>query len=184
MLKEDKYIRIALLLDLKLQNNMKLKLFVSAVLLSIVTTVNGAALAQTPTDSNAPTNAQETEKVNNIKQLLAVTGAANLFQQIVTQMLVSMKSQYPQVPQKAWDSFQAELKPDDLLNEVIPIYSKYYSNEEIKQIIAFYQTPVGKKTITVLPQLTQESIVIGQRYGAEAANRALKKLEAEGYIRR
>ncbi len=163
---------------------MKVKLFVSAVLLSLVTTVNGAAFAQTPTNSNAPTNAQETEKINNIKQLLAVTGAANLSQQIITQMLVSIKSQYPQVPQKAWDVFQGEIKPDDLLNELIPIYSKYYTNEEIKQIVAFYQSPLGKKIITVLPQLTQESIVVGQRYGAEAANRALKKLEAEGYLRR
>ncbi len=162
---------------------MKTQLIVSALLMTLVTTVNGTALAQTPTSNNVPANAQETEKINNIKQLLAITGAANISQQILTQLLVGMKSQYPQVPQKAWDAFISEFKPDDILNQLIPLYSKYYSNEEIKQIIAFYQTPVGKKTIMVLPQLTQESITIGQKYGIEAASRALQKLQAEGYIR-
>lgn len=161
---------------------MKIKIFISALLLSLITTVHSTAIAPTSTDSKAPANAQEIEKVNNIKQLLAITGAANLSQQIITQLLAGLKAQYPQVPQKAWDTFQEEFKADNLLNQLIPIYSKYYSNEEIKQIIAFYQTPIGQKTIAVLPQITQESIIIGQRYGMEVASRALKRLEAEGYI--
>ena len=163
---------------------MNIKIFVSAVLLLLLTNFQGAAFAQTATDNNLPPNVQETEKINNIKQLLKITGASSLSQQIVTQLLMSMKSQYPQVPQKFWDTFLAEFKPDDLLNELIPVYSKYYSNEDINQLIAFYQTPLGKKTIAVLPQLTQESVLIGQRYGLEAGKRALQKLEAQGYLRR
>lgn len=163
---------------------MKLKLFVSTILLSLLTTMNGVALAQTTDSSNVPVTTQETEKIKNIKQLLNVTGASSLSQQIVMQMLISMKSQYPQVPQKFWDAFLAEFNADDLLKELIPIYSKYYSDEDIKGLIAFYQTPLGKKTITLLPQLSQESIAIGQRYGLDAGKRAIQKLEAEGYLRR
>ncbi|MDZ8068856.1 MAG: DUF2059 domain-containing protein [Nostoc sp. DedQUE08] len=159
-------------------------LFVPAVVLSLVTTFNRVTFAQSPTNTIAPSNnAQEIEKNNNIKKLLEITGAKNVSRQILTQLLNDFKSEYPQVPQKFWNTFAAELKIDDIVNEIIPIYNKYFTNEEIKQIIAFYQTPLGQKTITVIPQITQESTAVGIRYGKVAVERALKKLEAEGYIR-
>jgi hypothetical protein len=164
---------------------MKIKLLVSAVVLSLVTTVNGVAFAQTPRNTTTPaTSKQETEKNNNIKRLIEITGSRNLSQQITTQLVTALKSEYPQVPQKFWDTFAAELKPDEMIDEFIPIYGKYYTNEEIKQLIAFYETPLGKKTIRILPEISRESTAIGLRYGREAGERALKKLEAEGYIRR
>ncbi|MDF5729025.1 MAG: DUF2059 domain-containing protein [Rhizonema sp. PD38] len=164
---------------------MKLKLFVSTILLSLFTTMNEVALAQTATDSsNVPMTTQETEKINNIKQLLKITGSSSLSRQIVIQTVSSIKSQYPQVPQKFWDTFLAEVNTDDVVQQLIPIYSKYYSDEDIKGLITFYQTPLGKKTIMLLPQLSQESIVVGQKYGIDAAKRAIQKLEAEGYLGR
>ncbi|NDJ22220.1 DUF2059 domain-containing protein [Nostoc sp. B(2019)] len=164
---------------------MKIKLLVPAIVLSIVTIFHGVAFAQTPKNPTAPTNnTQEIEKTNNIRQLLKITGSENLSRQIMLQLVDSLKPQYPQVPQKAWDTFLAELKPNELMNELIPVYAKYFTNEDIKQMIAFYETPLGKKTISVLPQISQESAEIGQKYGIAAAKRALQKLEAEGYLRR
>ncbi|WP_086836071.1 DUF2059 domain-containing protein [Nostoc sp. 106C] len=164
---------------------MKMKLLISAVAISLIATFNGVAFAQTPNNSTGPTpNAQDTDKINNIKKLLEITGARNLSRQVINQMFVALKGEYPQVPQKFWDTFLAELKPDDMINEFIPIYNKYFTNDEIKQIIAFYQTPLGQKTLTVIPQLSRESAAIGIRYGKEAAARAIKKLEAEGYTPR
>ncbi|MEH2144632.1 DUF2059 domain-containing protein [Nostoc sp.] len=163
---------------------MKINFLFVAVVFFLVTTFNKAAFAQIPTNTIAPSsNAQEIEKTNNINKLLEITGAKNLSRQNITQLLINVKSEYPQVPQKFWDTFAAELKIDDMVNELIPIYNKYFTNEEIKQMIAFYQTPLGQKTITVIPQISQESTAIGTRYGRVAAERALKKLEAEGYIR-
>ncbi|MFM2064659.1 MAG: hypothetical protein RLZZ507_4330 [Cyanobacteriota bacterium] len=71
-----------------------------------------------------------------------------------------------------------------MIKEYIPLYDKYFTNEEIKALIAFYQTPIGQKTLAVTPQITQDSTEIGIKYGREAAQRALQKLESEGYIRR
>ncbi|MEH2233471.1 MAG: DUF2059 domain-containing protein [Nostoc sp.] len=149
-----------------------------------MTTFNKATLAQSPTNTIAPSsNVQEIEKNNNIKKLFEITGVKDISRQIITQLLNDLKSDYPQVPQKVWDNFAAEFKSDEIVNEIVPIYNKYFTNEEIKQLIRFYQTPLGQKTITVLPQLYQESYEVGKRYGIAAAQRALKKLEAEGYIR-
>ncbi|MDZ8223672.1 DUF2059 domain-containing protein [Nostoc sp. ChiVER01] len=163
---------------------MKRNFWLVAVLLSLVTTYNRAAFAQSPPNLIAPSsNAQQIEKTNNIKKLFELTGVKNLSRQILNQLLNNVKSDYPQVPQNFWDKFATEFNSDDLVDEIIPIYNKYFTNEEIKQLITFYQTPLGQKTITVIPQISQESYDVGRKYGIAAAQRALKKLEEEGYIR-
>lgn len=78
----------------------------------------------------------------------------------------------------------SEINVDEIINRIIPIYNKYMTDEDIKGLINFYKSPLGRKTTSITPQLTQESIRVGQQYGIEAGRRALQKLEAQGYIRR
>lgn len=163
---------------------MQIKTFVFAASLSLLTTINLPAFAQTPDSPTVPTNKiEDPEKINNIRKLLDITGSRSLSRKIITQLINSFKSEYPQVPAKFWDAFVDEIKPEEMIDEYIPIYSKYFTNEEIKEIIAFYETPLGKKTLSVIPQISQESAAIGLKYGRQAAERALEKLKAEGYIR-
>ena len=39
----------------------------------------------------------------------------------------------------------------------LPLYAKTFSEEELGQMLAFYRTPVGRKTIEVMPSLMQEA---------------------------
>ncbi|RQH10849.1 DUF2059 domain-containing protein, partial [Okeania hirsuta] len=39
-----------------------------------------------------------------------------------------------------------------------PIYDKYFTEEDLQTLIEFYQTPTGRKTIELMPQLFQESM--------------------------
>jgi len=38
-----------------------------------------------------------------------------------------------------------------------PVYDKYFSEEELRQMVAFYRTPVGRKAIEVMPSVMQEA---------------------------
>ncbi|MDR0304913.1 MAG: DUF2059 domain-containing protein [Chitinispirillales bacterium] len=49
-----------------------------------------------------------------------------------------------------------------LLNQMMSIYSRYYTREEIAGLIAFYETPVGAKQIKEIPAILQEIIVANQ----------------------
>jgi len=163
---------------------MQIKTFIFAASLSLLTTINLPAFAQTLDSPTVPTNkAEDPEKINNIRKLLDITGSRSLSRKIITQLVNSFKSEYPQVPAKFWDAFIDEIKPEEMVDEYIPIYSKYFTNEEIKGIISFYETPLGKKTLTVIPQISQESTTIGIKYGRQAAERVLEKLKSEGYLR-
>lgn len=48
---------------------------------------------------------------------------------------------------------------------IVPIYDKYLSDEEIKGLIQFYQTPLGQKTLKVLPTVMSESREAGRKWG-------------------
>lgn len=166
---------------------MKIQLLISALLISLTANINLPAFAQT--SSQVPiqkkeliANANNAEKIQNIKKLLEITGAKSLSQQMINQMLNSMKSQYPDIPASFWNAFMAEIKLDDMVNAYIPLYDKYFTNEEIKGMIAFYDTPLGKKALNVLPQIAQDSTEIGIKYGREAAERAMQKLKSQGDI--
>jgi hypothetical protein len=120
---------------------------------------------------------QETEVQKNIKELLVLTGSAELGIQVGKQLMANFSKAFPDVSQDFWDGFMKEIKPNDLINLIIPIYEKHYTAEEIKELIAFYKTPVGKKTIAVLPQITADSMKAGQAWGKEIAKKVMKQLE-------
>ncbi len=47
---------------------------------------------------------------------------------------------------------------DDTLQKMIPIYAKYYTTPEIKQLTAFYKSPLGAKTLSTMPQAIGETL--------------------------
>lgn len=125
---------------------------------------------------------QDSSKTASIKTLLEVTGSGKLGVQVVQNMLASYKQSLPNVPQDFWDNLIKELKPEVLIEMIIPIYDKYYTADEIKKLIEFYQTPLGKKLISVMPQIMQESMQTGQAWGEEVGKKVYKNLTEKGYV--
>lgn len=121
------------------------------------------------------------EKTEDIKKLIAMTGSADVGVQVLDQMVGSFKQGLPNVPAKFWDEFRKEVGPDDLTNLIIPIYDKYFTHDDIKGLISFYNTPLGKKFTKNLPQVTAESMSVGQAWGQQLGMKVAKKLSEEGY---
>jgi hypothetical protein len=147
---------------------------------------SAAAVAQTPApNSSLPaspqTDRERAAKRAEIRKLIELTGAANISADALEKMIEPLKASYPQVPQEFWDTFVHEVHSDELVDLVIPIYDKYYTREEIQELTHFYQTPVGQKTIQVLPKLSAEAIDAGQEWGRMVADRAMRKLREKGY---
>ena len=46
---------------------------------------------------------------------------------------------------------------DETIEKMYGIYAKYYTTAEVKQLVAFYKSPIGAKTLTVTPQAINES---------------------------
>ncbi|HYL61878.1 MAG TPA: DUF2059 domain-containing protein [Candidatus Methylomirabilis sp.] len=75
--------------------------------------------------------------------------------------------------------FQSKFKPQALLDVAVPIYDKYFTREEIEGLTHFYKTPLGQKTLSVLPQtlleMQTESRKIGEQIGQESMTEVLEE---------
>ncbi len=50
-----------------------------------------------------------------------------------------------------------------LKDEMVQLYASAFTEKELKQLTKFYLTPLGRKTIEQLPQITAAGMEIGQR---------------------
>ncbi|WP_269540145.1 DUF2059 domain-containing protein [Cerasicoccus fimbriatus] len=74
------------------------------------------------------------------------------------------------VPKEAVDQIRAEGKAlagkiaedPELVTKMIAIYMDTFSEAELKDLIAFYKTPTGKKALQELPTLFQKGAVAGE----------------------
>lgn len=130
-------------------------------------------------------------KLADIKQLMEITGSANIAKQfsgMVSQQVFQMlKKNRPDIPAHSVDVMNKELLalfsermavPGGLLDQIIPIYDKYFTQSEIKELLAFYQTPIGKKAIAVLPKVVNESMMAGQKWGQSLGPEIDKRVKA------
>lgn len=64
---------------------------------------------------------------------------------------------------------------EESIERMYPIYAKYYTPEEVRQITAFYKTPVGAKTLGVTPQIINESMQAGFSLFQPRVNAVMEK---------
>jgi len=97
-----------------------------------------------------------------MQQLNGATEA--MFSQIVMQF----KSIKPGVTDEQWaavkkDVFDVEVV--ELNNQLIPVYKKHFTQDEVQAIIAFYETPAGKKLAEKSPMIAVDSMQSSQAWG-------------------
>jgi uncharacterized protein len=128
-------------------------------------------------------------KEADIRRLLDLTGAAALTQQVMTSMEHDMKplltnalppgDYRDQLIELFWQKFQSKMNTDSLLNLAITRYDENFSDDEIKQLINFYQSPLGEKVVTVLPKLTQELQQDGGKMGQQLGRESMLEVLQE-----
>jgi hypothetical protein len=65
------------------------------------------------------------------------------------------------------DKLQEILSIDKVLDIFVPIYKKYYSEDDLRGLIKFYQSPTGQKFQQVSPFIIQETVESSIKYFKE-----------------
>ena len=82
-----------------------------------------------------------------LEKMLELSGSMASAKAMVPQMIAMLKQQSPSASTAFWDGFQKkwETKFGSKLAELYaPVYQKYLTLDDLKKIVAFYETPVGK----------------------------------------
>jgi uncharacterized protein len=165
---------------------MKSGIFFSILLLTLPASACAAGTDQIP----APLRA-------DILQLIEMTGGAHMGQlfgnAIAQQIINNLKASHPDISPKAFTIIQEETTSmladfginKQLVEMIVPIYAKYYTDADVRQMIAFYKTPLGKKIIQNNPAIAQASMLDGEQWGRnvlapELVKRIRMRFEKEG----
>jgi len=68
---------------------------------------------------------------------------------------------------------------DEILAETVPIYARTFSADELKQMTAFYRTPVGAKMLASTPQLMAQGMQVGQQVVSRRIGPLMQKMQQE-----
>ncbi|WP_276497675.1 DUF2059 domain-containing protein [Pontibacter litorisediminis] len=126
--------------------------------------------------------AQDNAKTKDIRELLRLTKAGELGMQAINTSMETVRRTNTSVPAELWDEFEKSFTVEDLVNLTVPIYDKHFTHQEIKDLIALYNTPLGQKLLDKMPVIMQESMLKGQQYGQEVAMRVIQRMQAEGKL--
>jgi hypothetical protein len=103
---------------------------------------------------------------------------------MMAQTLSAMKSSVPGVPDSFWADFQKKLSAKDLQERLISIYDRYFTKDDLKAALAFYQTPSGQKMLSEMPALVRDSMAAGQEWGRKTGEEAARELDQRGLLRK
>lgn len=120
-------------------------------------------------------------KEADVKRLLEATGQGAAAMQVLEAVLGSIKPMYPAVPESVWAEMLAEMRKEELTALIVPIYTKHLSDEDVRGMLAFYESPVGRKLVQVQPLIIKDSMVAGRQWGEAAAGRVIRRLQEKGY---
>lgn len=148
----------------------KKELFVIVLILAVLA---GFCFLSKPALAENSSAAKEDKEIKNkaIEELFYVMKADSVMEQTMDQVSKIFVNEYPEP--KEYKEFAEELKNKFNIKEVlrllIPIYDKYYTYDDIEQLIKFYKSPTGQKFISVAPDMTSELMKVGVEYGKKIA---------------
>jgi hypothetical protein len=129
------------------------------------------------------------EKEKSIRRLLDLAGTKALMAQAMGQMEKTTRPELEgslppgeyreKLIEVFFVKFRAKFDVQKMVELAVPIYDKYFSLEEVQGLIHFYETPLGQKSISVLPQLTAELMEEGRQLGEDAARQSMMEALAE-----
>lgn len=122
-------------------------------------------------------SAQSEQMREDIRTFLTISGGISAGDVMIDGMIQSLRPMAPQVPDSFWQEFRAEVDLNEFTELLVPIYAERFTHQEIRDMIAFYQTPTGRKLASISPELTQAGMLAGQQWGAQLAQRVMQRLQ-------
>ena len=162
-------------------------------LLTLVFATCSIASAQTPTPAGpathnqvaaikgehprpvAPDGVQKATEAQ-LREYFILTHLGDTMKALVGQMISAMKStSAPYIPDTVWEDMNKTLGEFDFLTELIPIYQKHLSRDDMDGVLAFYHSQAGKDLLANQTAMSNEAQTafrtIGGRLGKEVGER-------------
>jgi hypothetical protein len=110
-------------------------------------------------------------------QDVAAKGAQQLRENLVATLPASQQGQ--QFVNAFVADYQKKFNSEDVTSQIVGIYDKHFSDDEIKGLMQFYGSPLGRKFAAETPKIQAEVEAANQRVSTRVAADVLRDLPSE-----
>jgi uncharacterized protein len=128
--------------------------------------------------------AQTSDYDNDLVKLLTVNGSTETYNMVYDQLTAQLKLTKPGVPDSAWSNLKREVfdvEIMELTKQLVPLYKKHFTQGEVKELISFYESPIGKKLTTETTLIAKETMQISQTWGMNLMSKLYDWMAEKGY---
>ena len=124
----------------------------------------------------------------NARELTELKGVKNLVEPVVVGVVQQTTGTILQTNpglSKDLDEVSAQLRTEyqpriaEMTNEIVKLYAQRFTEQELKEAIAFYKSPTGKKILTEEPKILDESYARIQQWANRLQDEVMVRVRAE-----
>ncbi len=146
------------------------------------------AIAQVTTTSPG-TDAATKEQIQKLFDVMQIREQSHrMMDSVEKQMQVmstqTIKMRYPQITaaelaraNKITEDSLKQVPMDAILDDMIPIYQKHLSQNDVDAMITFYSSPTGKKLMQEMPAITQEAMQMSYQHMQKQIDDVLRRVD-------
>jgi uncharacterized protein len=150
----------------------------AVAVLAFVACANPAVAQQQPTPAALAT----------AKELMTVKGATNMFDPLIPGIIESAKNAFlPTNPGlfrelnevAALLRTQFAARRNEIIDEIARLYAQRFTEAEMKEVIVFYKSPVGRKFVADEPQVIDQGLARTQAWSNKLSDEVLNRFRSE-----
>jgi uncharacterized protein len=141
-----------------------------------------------PVQAQAPVAPPSAASILLAKQIIEIKGVNKLFDPLVRGVIEKVKDQFMQT-NFMWandlNAVAAQLEKEyapresELVDESARIYASHFTEDELRQILTFYQSPLGRKMVIEEPKALDESMANAGDFGDKLSEAIIDRMRAE-----
>ena len=129
-------------------------------------------------------------KMADIRRLMQLTRADAIGEQVAGPLMQNLKPDLEKFPPEKRERVQkmsdtmiqkmlAYMKVEPISELAVPLYDKYFTAEEIRAMIQFYESPAGRKFTEVQPKMADELVPMAIGHAQRILQRVLTEMQVE-----
>jgi hypothetical protein len=147
-------------------------------LLALALVAAAAAQAQQPSPA-ALASARELMEIKGVRSLVepVVVGVIEQTKGTILQTNPGLTKDLAEVSAQLRTEYQPRVT--EMTNEIVQLYAQRFSEQELKETIAFYKSAAGKKVLTEEPRILDATYARLQQWAIQFQNEVMVRVRAE-----
>jgi hypothetical protein len=158
-----------------------------AILLGLTLVGATPVISQTPNAQSGSALAEkkvDAEKEKAIRKLIALTHAERTMLEGMKVGLAAQKKAQPAIPEVFWEEFikRATDNIGEFVTILVGVHDRHYTKDQIDQMIAFFETPLGRMMAEKQPAVALETVGAAERWGMKIGMQVMMDLTEKGLL--